>query len=401
MKKVFTLLVLFGFLFVGTKAQENVNSNEVIEPQISSESASKLTIGGYGEVYYTKTSMDGMRTNARMDVARMVLFVGYNFDNRTKFVSEIEMEHVKELYVEQMYVQHKLNHYVNFKAGLLLIPMGIINENHEPTIFNGVVRPAIDSKIVPSTWREIGVGLSGNVLPLSVKYQLYVVNGPSSYDGSKGLLRGSDGMRGGRQKGASSYMSSPNFTGRIEYVGFRGLNLGVSGYFGNSQSVLYDKLENTNTATKLKADSSVVGIAMAGADARYQRRGLELRGQFYYTGFSNTEQYNLFTRTGTKRNDLGKSMMGYYVEAGYNVLRFFEQSKMELVPFVRYQNYNLHNTVDANLAVDNAYIANIVTTGLTLKLAKGAVVKADLDFAKTKAAAARTLTFNAGIGVSF
>jgi hypothetical protein len=74
---------------------------------------------------------------------------------------------------------------------------------------------------------------------------------------------------------------------------------------------------------------------------------------------------------------------------------------MELVPFVRYQDYNLHNTVGSNLAINNAYIANIITTGLTLKLAKGAVVKADMDFAKTNATTARTVTFNAGIGVTF
>jgi hypothetical protein len=177
--------------------------------------------------------------------------------------------------------------------------------------------------------------------------------------------------------------------------------VGLSGYFGNSQSKLYDKLDETNTAVALKADSSVVGISMLGADARYNNKGLELRGQFYYTAFSNTEQYNMFTRTGTKRNDLGSSMKGFYVEAGYNVLRFFEQSKMELVPFVRYQDYNLHNSVDANLAVNNAYIANIVSTGLTLKVTKGAVVKVDMDFAKTNAATARTITFNAGIGVTF
>jgi hypothetical protein len=196
-------------------------------------------------------------------------------------------------------------------------------------------------------------------------------------------------------------MSSPNFTGKIEYFGIKGLNVGLSGYFGNSQSKLYDKLDETNTAVALKADSSVVGISMLGADARYNNKGLELRGQFYYTAFSNTEQYNMFTRTGTKRNDLGSSMKGFYVEAGYNVLRFFEQSKMELVPFVRYQDYNLHNSVDANLAVNNAYIANIVSTGLTLKVTKGAVVKVDMDFAKTNAATARTITFNAGIGVTF
>ncbi len=403
MKLFFTLLfVLLSLL--GIFAQ-SINKNSVTDYQNTVEnilsSDSKLTIGGYGEVHYNQIIDKQTRNNALLDANRMVLFFGYKFSKNTQFVTEIELEHVTELYVEQLFLQHKLNEFVNLKAGILLIPMGILNEYHEPTTFNGVERPMIDSKIAPTTWREIGIGASGNILPLSIKYQIYLVNGPSSYDGTKGLLKGSDGLRGGRQKGAKSYMSAPNFTGKIEYFGINGLNMGLSGYIGNSQSKLYDKLDETNTALTLKADSSVVGISMIGADARYNRKGLELRGQFYYTMLSNTAKYNTFTRTGIKQNDLGNSMMGYYVEAGYNIFRFLEKSKMELVPFVRYQNYNLHNTVNANTTVNNAYIATIFTTGLTLKLAKGAVVKTDLDFTKTKAASAPTLTFNAGIGVTF
>ncbi len=403
MKRFFTLFLVVASI-IGINAQESNTSSEneyknVAQKLLSSDS--KLAIGGYGEVHYNQVLNKQTRDNAVLDAHRMVLFFGYNFSKHTQFVTEIEMEYANEVWVEQMFLQHKLNDYVNLKAGMLLIPMGIINEYHEPTTFNGVERPVIDNKIAPSTWREVGVGLSGNILPVSLKYQLYLVNGPSGYDGTKGLFKGTDGLRGGRQKASKSYMSSPNFTGKIEYFGIKGLNVGLSGYFGNSQSKLYDKLDETNTTLTLKADSSVVGISMLGADARYNSKGLELRGQFYYTALSNTEQYNTFTRTGTKRNDLGNSMMGYYVEAGYNVLRFFEQSKMELVPFARYQDYNLHNTVDANLAVNNAYIANVITTGLTLKLTKGAVVKADMDFAKTNAATTRTVTFNAGIGVTF
>jgi len=403
MKQFFTLFFAIAF-YVGVYAQESDEDQEIDDKNVAQKlltSDSKLTIGGYGEVHYNQVMNKQTRDNAVLDAHRMVLFFGYNFSKSTQFVTEIEMEYAYEVWVEQMFLQHKLNDYINLKAGILLIPMGIFNEYHEPTTFNGVERPLIDNKIAPTTWREVGAGISGNILPVSMKYQLYVVNGPSGYDGTKGLFKGSDGLRGGRQKGSKSYMSAPNLTGKIEFFGIKGLNVGLSGYFGNTQSKLYDKLDESNTALKLKADSSVVGVSMLGADARYKNKGLELRGQFYYTAFSNTEQYNLFTRTGSKRNDLGKSMMGYYVEAGYNVLRFCEKSNLELVPFVRYQDYNLHNSVDANLAVNNAYIANIVTTGLTLKLTKGAVVKADIDFLKIKANPTQTITFNAGIGITF
>ncbi len=79
------------------------------------------------------------------------------------------------------------------------MPMGIINEYHEPTTFNGVERPLIDKYIAPTTWREIGFGATGILLPLSIKYQAYVMNGFNGYNGTA-QLSGKDGLRKGRQK---------------------------------------------------------------------------------------------------------------------------------------------------------------------------------------------------------
>jgi len=213
--------------------------------------------------------------------------------------------------------------------------MGIVNLYHEPVTFNGVERTNIDNKIAPSTWREVGLSINGNLLAISLKYQLMLVNGPVSYDGTTGLMNGSKGIREGRQKGSKSYMSAPNFAGRVEYFGLSGLNLGLSGYYGKSQSKLYDKISLTNAAAIAKADSSVINIAMVGVDGRYQAVGFQARAQFYYAALGNTDQYNAFTRKSGVLNDLGSSMYGYYVEAGYNVLKGI--SEMELVPFVRYQ----------------------------------------------------------------
>ena len=120
--------------------------------------------------------------------------------------------------------------------------------------------------------------------------------------------------------------SSPNFAGRVEYYGVKGLKLGLSGYFGKSQSTEYDGIANDDDKALKIADSTAVGIAMLGLDARYKSGPLQLRGQFYYTGISNTEQYN--AKTG---GDLGNAMMGYYVEAGYDVLKSFETEK-QLIP---------------------------------------------------------------------
>jgi hypothetical protein len=360
-----------------------------------------LTIGGYGEVHYNQILSDETRYNAQLDVHRIVMFLGYNFSSRTQFISEIEFEHAKELWVEQAYIQHKLNKYINFQAGLMLVPMGIINQYHEPVTFNGVERPLIDSKIVPTTWREIGIGFNGNYLPLSLKYQLMLVNGPVSYDGTNGLMSGGKGIREGRQKGANAFMSSPNFAGRVEYFGLNGLNLGLSGYIGNSQSKLYHKMSNAEDALKLKADSSVVGIGMLGIDARYQKGGLQVKGQLYYSQLSNSEQYNQFTQKNNVFNDLGSSMYGYYAEVGYNVLQGLKSTTTELLPFIRYQEYDTHLTVASGIQMKDQYKEHVITTGLTLKLNRGVVIKTDIDFAKNNAAPVYTTTINAGVGVMF
>jgi hypothetical protein len=253
-----------------------------------------LKIGGYGEVHYNQPVSPDIRKNGTLDVHRIIMMLGYQFNDKVQFVSELEFEHVSEVYVEQAFLQYKLSNSVNFRGGLILTPMGIINEYHEPTTFNGVERPQIDNAISPSTWREIGFGITGVILPVSLRYQAYLMNGFNSFDG-QARIGGASGLRGGRQKGVESYISSPNFSGKVEYFGIRGLNLGLSGYFGDTQSTLYNGIDKNDEAALAKADSSVVGISMVGADARYSYKGLKLTGQLYYTLLSNTGAFNQFT----------------------------------------------------------------------------------------------------------
>ncbi len=254
----------------------------------------KLIFGGYAQIDYNQPFGSNAIQNGKLDVHRLVLLFGYNFNSKLSFITEIEIEHVKEVFVEQAFINYAFNTYLNLRGGLILIPMGIINENHEPPTFNGVERPLIDKYIVPTTWREIGLGVTGTIPEISMKYQLYIINGFSSYDGHA-QLSGKYGLRKGRQKGAESIMRSPGLASRIEYFGVLGLNLGLSGYFGKTQSALYKQIEKSEIDEIARADSSVVGVSMFGFDIRYQRRGIQIRGQVYYSSISNTEQYNHFT----------------------------------------------------------------------------------------------------------
>jgi hypothetical protein len=346
-----------------------------------------VTVGGYGELTYNRKEDQ----NAELDVQRLVLLFGYKFDERTQFITEVEFEHVKEVYVEQAFLQYSVSDNVNLRAGLMLVPMGIINEYHEPTTFNGVERPSIDGSIIPTTWRELGVGVSGRYNEASLRYQAYIFNGFSSTtsDGNGnitgGNIGGSNGLRGGRQKGAKSTMNNLNFSGKLDYYGLPGLRLGLSGYFGRTQS----------PADVEDIDGADVGLSMIGLDARYAYQRFTARGQFIHGSLTDTEAYN--NATGSK---LGSALQGYYLEAAYNLLP--QNKRQQLFGFVRFEDFNTHASVDGNLAKDLSYDRQEWTLGLSYKIAPGAVVKGDYQFKNTAVTGSDTVgQLNFGIGVWF
>lgn len=384
-------MIISTSLFSQKTSEQVLNTAE----QMLEERESKLKIGGYGQIDYNQRISGDTKYNGKLDVHRMVLFFGYQFSKNLHFVSEVEFEHVNELYVEQAFVDYRLNDYLSFRGGLMLVPMGIVNEFHEPTLFNGVERPSIDNLIVPTTWREIGVGIGGRIASASIKYQLYLFNGFYGYDGTS-KLSGAAGFRSARQKGINTNMTSPDLSLKIDYYGVQGLNIGLSGYFGNTESKLFNNLDKNSEAARITADSSVVKIAMAGIDFRYTKGGFQSRGQLIYASLGNSEAYNQFNDNKPK---LGSAMTGWYLEAGYDLLN---GKKMGLVPFVRYERYNTHASVSGSLAKNDAFRADEFFAGIGYKPAEGVVFKIDYQYKKTRQAGSAGENYiNAGIGINF
>jgi hypothetical protein len=378
MKKTLGLVTwLFVFIYtavsqqVGPETQRPVNRADGLW---DGRQDAKLVVGGYGQIDYNQPIVSGEFQNGKLDVHRFVLLFGYQFTDKLQLVSEIEFEHVKEVYVEQAFLNYRINTGLNLRGGLLLIPMGIINEYHEPPTFNGVERPNVDKYIVPTTWREIGAGVSGTILTASLKYQAYIVNGFKGY-GPDAKFNGKNGLRGGRQKAAESIISSPNFSFKVDYFGITGLNIGLAGYFGKSQSALYHGLSKDDQPGKTQADSSVIGTSMIGLDLRYDIRGLQLKGQLIYNSVNNSQEYNEFSGS-----DLGSAMLGYYAEIGYNIFRLIDTKFEKLVPFIRYEKYNTHYAVPDNLGMNAAFDRTDLTAGLGFWFTEGAVVKADYQW---------------------
>ncbi len=383
---------LFGLMLVVslTQAQELTNTaGKMMEDE------KKLTVGGYAQIDYNQPLVNGSFSNGNLDVHRMVLMFGYKFNERTQFISEIEFEHVKEVYVEQAFLQYEILPWLKFRGGLMLIPMGIINEFHEPSTYNGVERPNLDKYIVPSTWREIGAGFAGVFPSAALSYQIYVVNGFKGYDGSA-HLSGANGFRKGRQKGAESFMSSPNLTFKVNYFGISGLQLGLSTYTGKTQSTLYEGIEKSDQGAIAIADSSVVSLSMIGIDARYQLGGLHLRGQANYGVVSNSVSYNEFSGS-----DLGSTLGGWYGEVSYNLFHGVKRFETELIPFVRYEQYNTHASVEGNTAMNPSYDRTDLTIGLGWKLTRGAMLKMDYQMFTNNGTSDTRHQVNAGVAVWF
>lgn len=384
------LMLTASFLSAQTKTdsitldpQKQLNAAQRL---LSGNYASAVTMGAYGEMLYNQPNGD----NGELDVQRLVLLMGYRFNDKTQFVTEIELEHVEEVFVEQAFVNYNIGNNVSLRGGLMLVPMGIINEFHEPTTFNGTERPAMDNAIVPTTWRELGVGVSGRFNAISLGYQAYLFNGFKSTlgdgeGGVSGVLKGSDGLRGGRQKGIKSTIDSPTLSTKLDYYGIPGLRFGLSTYFGKTQAA--DDIENIEGAN--------IGISMVGLDARYAYNRFTARGQFIYASLTDTEAYN--TLTGA---DLGSALQGWYIEGAFNVLPI--QNEQKLFAFARYETYDTHANTAGSLADNEAYERTDITTGLTYHIAPGVVLKADYQFRST-AATANDIDdrLNFGIGVWF
>ena len=375
----------------------NVNAQNSAEKIVAGNPG--LHIGGYAQVDFNLNGRDGtIHNNGKLDVHRLVTFFGYNFNEKASFVSEVEFEHVSEVYVEQAFLDYKIKKNLSINAGLMLIPMGIQNLYHEPASFNGVERTNVDKYIIPTTWREMGIGLSGRSIEHSINYQAMLVNGFNGYNDG-GVFSGKSGLRSGRQKGAESYITYPDFAGRVSYYGHPGLNLGFSAYVGDSESKAYDGLDLADESAVASADSTIIGIQMLGVDARYNKGSLQLTGQYILANLSNTDQYNAITS-----KDLGSKLTGYYAEVGYNlmdgIIPFIESETEELIAFARYENYNTHAETEG-VAINDVYNRTEMTFGLGFKVAQGAVFKADYQIKSNANSEEETGQFNFGIGVWF
>jgi hypothetical protein len=207
-----------------------------IENQQASTSNNRMHIGGYGEMHYNHLSEDG--TDVRtLDMHRVVLFFGYEFNDWARFVSEWEVEHVLvsassngAVEIEQAYVELDLTPSTRLRTGVLLMPVGSINETHEPPTFYGVERPVIETTIIPTTWYSTGVSLTQR-FDNGMTVDVMLSEGLQTDDPTTSSDADPFDLKAGKQKGSLANAYDLAVTARAVYRGVQGLELAAYGQY--------------------------------------------------------------------------------------------------------------------------------------------------------------------------
>ena len=319
-----------------------------------------VSFGGYGEFAYDKPE----HGNATADVTRAVLYTGYKFSPKVIFNSELEVEHASTeiagaVSVEFAYLDYLVHPSANIRAGLVLLPMGIINEQHEPTAYLGVHRPETEDRILPTTWSEIGAGVFGDAGNFT--YRGYVVTGLES-----SRFSAEEGVHEGKQSGAEAAAKDLAVVGRLDWRPFEGTFFGGSLYTGNSgQGAGY---------------SGRVTLAELHADSKF--RGASLRAVVARGHIGNAAAIS--ERVG---ETIGSSMAGWYAEGGYELGMF--------TPYLRYERADTQRRVPAGFDRDPGTNRRITTLGVAFKPISQTVIKTEVQRIRSNN------QFNVGLGYIF
>ena len=338
-----------------------------------------VSIAGYGEMLYENYASG--KTD-QFDFLRAILYAGYRFNDRFLFNSEIEVEHAKEIFVEFAYVDFLATENIGLRAGMLLIPMGLVNEFHEPTVFIGAERPVTEKSIIPTTWRENGGGIYGAFDKVS--FRAYAVNG---FNGS---AFSSSGVRGGRQKGGKAKANDMAFTGRLDFTPTPGVFFGASFYTGGSGQ------------GEIVVDDTSYGVRTSIFDvhAQVQVRGFDVRALFAQAMLDDTVPLNqVLGLTGS--SGVAEKMQGGYLQVGYDVLSQVPAAGgVSFTPYVRYEKVDTQAAVAAGFtrsaSKDNTY----ATFGLELKPIPNIVIKVDHMWVNNPADSGVN-QFNVNVGYAF
>ena len=371
--KTAVLALLLSGWAVGTFAQE---------PAPAGGAATSRTgpISGYMDFHVN----DAQHADPVLDFHRFVLLFTHSFSERVRFVSELELEHAVvspetdgELELEQAYIDFLVSRPFNLRAGMVLAPVGVINERHEPPVFHGVERPLVETVIIPTTWFGAGAGVHGEFRG-GLRYRAYAMETLDAARFSAG-----EGLRDGRQKGAEANARHVAGTGRIEYVGTPGLVLGASFWRGETGFAFP------------RVDSSV---ALVEADGRYRIGELTVRGLYAHAFLDGMGELNRAVQrlTGVSPN-VAEQMRGFYLEGAWFVVP--RPAPREVAVFLRYENFDTQYRMPDGYVPLPAFDRDAWIAGVTWFPDPDVAVKVDYTVLRSRSAVVDVPnSLNVGLG---
>jgi hypothetical protein len=343
-----------------------------------------VSVGGYGEMLYenfAEEREDGEPSGRsdQIDFLRAIVYVGFKFDDRFLFNSELEIEHgstdqAGSVSVEFAYLDYRAWAPVGIRAGLVLLPMGFVNELHEPPTFLGTERPETEQRIIPSTWRENGLGIFGDVGGFA--FRGHVVNGLDAVGSGSSKASGfsAEGLRGGRQKGSKAVAENFAFVGRVDYVGLLGVTAGTSVYAGNSGQGATSPLDGSTI--------SALTVIWEG-HAEVRARGFDVRALLALAFVDDVEHINA-ARELEGAESVGERQVGGYLQLGYDVLHH-SRTVHQLIPYVRFEQVNSQDEVPEGYLADPANDLRVISIGAAWKPITNLVVKGDYQIRSNEA----------------
>ncbi len=356
MNKLILPFILITIIFIQSKLY---SQDEAINFETS--------VHGYGELHYNYEKVDKKPLKSVLDFHRFVTFIGFTWNDRWSFHSEIELEHnyvknnVGELELEQAYVNFHFKDWLGFQAGVILPSAGFINEYHEPSLFFGVERPDYHIKIIPTTWFGNGIAFYGRVISFDYKFTIM-----ESLNSDK--INETNAIRDARRKGFMADVKNPLFNFRVDYTGFT-----------------YGRIGASITYNKATGDTSTNKIFMYEFHGKYQSNNLYAVFEF---GNIDYEKYNL------------QQSRGYYFDIGYNISELLSWDT-KIIPFFRYSDYNTaaKTKIGGDSEKRNHY--TYWMAGFSIKPIDNVVFKIDYGIRTRELGNEKSKLFNLGVGYLF
>jgi hypothetical protein len=381
-----TTACLGFFLIIGlqaqsqhlTPAQKLILTNE--DSLHNNVSKSKTVISGYGSAFYQR---DFHQHQAFASLDRAVLFVGHSFSEKISLFTELEVENAVvsgpnsdehssgkgDVAMEQAFLKFNLNSRQYIIAGLFTPRIGIINENHLPVNFNGVERPIVEQLIIPTTWREIGVGFYGALDRLPLNYSIAIMNGLNSAN-----FQHDTGLGEGEGLGSNASANNLALTASIQYR-LQDIKFQVSGYMGGTVGL------SPRGADSLGLNSGAFGtpIYLGEADIQYSHNGISAKVLGTYISYPDAGKVN-----DAYAKNLANGMYGAYAELGYNWLERKHRGD-QFITFARAELLDMNASIPSppHAIYDGTLKQTHIIAGIGYLPLPNVAVKADVRLAHT------------------